>query len=148
MNRKVLAVVATSLFATLILASPLSAAQTATKKSIRIDSDVRGSEHCTGKFLLLLGTDGDVGKVECTRTFSEFKKTPEGLEFLPYTERTKFTGKTGTFLLRGESRSFALGFGSYASTSGTWSAVSGTGTYSGIRGRGRWAGCTARPRAS
>jgi hypothetical protein len=140
MNRKVLAFAATCLFAALIVASPFSAAQVATTKSIRIDSDVRGSEHCTGKFLLQLGTDGDAGKVECTRTFGNYKKTPEGLEFLPYRETTTFTGKAGTLVLRSDGRSWEVGFGSYVSTSGTWSVVSGTGAYAGMQGRGRSVG--------
>jgi hypothetical protein len=62
MNRKVLAVAATCLVAALVLAAPLSAAQIATNKSIRIDSTTRGGEHCTGKFFLQLGKDGDRGK--------------------------------------------------------------------------------------
>jgi hypothetical protein len=135
-----LAVAATCLFGVLALTSPLSAAQVATKNSIRIDSDVRGAEHCTGKFFLYLGTDGDLGKVKCTRVEGEYKKSPEGLQFLPTKETITFTGNAGTLVLRADVRSWEGGFGTYKSTSGTWSIVSGTGTYAGMRGRGRSVG--------
>ncbi|HEU5009472.1 MAG TPA: hypothetical protein VFT33_02115 [Gaiellaceae bacterium] len=138
MNRKVLA--ATCLFAALVLGSPLSAAPLATKKSIRIDSTTRGGEHCTGKFFLQLGKDGDGGKVECRMFNEKEKKTPDGLEYLAYEQETTFTGKAGTLAFHVVARAYDLGFGTHVNESGTWSAVSGTGTYDGTKGRGRWVG--------
>ena len=70
------------------------------------------------------------------RMLGDTKKTPDGLEYLPYKEKTTFTGKAGTLILRSDVRSWELGFGSYKGTSGTWSVVSGTGAYAGMRGRG------------
>jgi hypothetical protein len=140
MNRKVVTIAAIGLFAALSLGSPLSAAPVATKKSIRIDATVVGGEHCTGKFVLQLGTTGDGGRLECRSSDTGYAKTPEGLEFLQYTERATFTGKAGTFVLRVVGRGYDLGFGTHINTSGTWSVVSGTGDYSGMRGRGRFIG--------
>lgn len=140
MSREVLAVAAISIVAALWLGSPLSAAPAATKKSIRIDVTAVGGEHCTGKFVLQLGTNGDGGKLECRSSDTGYTKTPEGLEFLEYTERATFTGKSGTFVLRVVGRGYDLGFGTHINTSGTWSVVSGTGDYAGMRGRGRFIG--------
>ena len=139
MNRRVF-VVAATLFAALVAGSPLSAAPAATKKAIRIDSTTRGTEHTTGKFILVLGKDGDLGRVESLSSGEHYTKTPDGLEYLAWKERATFTGKAGTFVLRIVGRAFKVGFGTQTNESGTWSATSGTGTYAGISGRGSWVG--------
>jgi hypothetical protein len=140
MNGKIVTITAIGLFAALSLGSPLSAAPDAAKKSIRIDSTTRGTEHSTGKFILLLGKDGDGGKVESLSSNEHYTKTQEGLEYLAFTERATFTGKAGTFVLRILGRGYKVGFGTHVNSSGTWSAASGTGTYAAIRGRGSWVG--------
>jgi hypothetical protein len=140
MNREVLIVTAIGIVAALSLGSPLNAAPVATKKLIRIDSTARGVESCSGKFILQLGTGGDLGKVHCTRSFGKDTTTPDGLVYDAIKQKTSFTGRDGTFVIVSVGRSYDVGYGNAGNWSGTWSVVSGTGTYAGMRGHGTWVG--------
>jgi hypothetical protein len=130
----------------LSLSAPLGAAPVVTKKQIKIDSRTRGIDAGTGKFVLQLGTGGDLGTVTFTRSFrpggdKEFT-APDGQHYFIATETDTLKGRNGTLVIDAVGPAYQLGggFGNYENWNGKWSIVSGTGDYSGLRGGGRYFG--------
>ena len=148
MNRNVVVVAAIGALAYLCFASALTAGPATSTKSFRMDTASRGTNHFTGKFILQLGTAGDLGRMEGQTSDEKYAKTPDGLEFLSYNERDTFTGKAGAFVLRIVGRGYNVGGGTNVNTSGTWSVARGTGMYAGMHGRGRWAGVHSQAKLS
>jgi hypothetical protein len=122
MNRKVLAVAATCLFAALVLASPLGATPAA-KKLIKIDSRTRGVESGSGKFIRQLGTGGDLGTVTFTRSFrprgDKEVIAPDGQHYFIATETDTLKGRNGTLVIHAVGPAYQLGGGSAITRFGT-----------------------------
>lgn len=110
------------------------------RKPIKIDLQATGFEHQTGKFLLSLGTDGDIGKAENRLVAARRGKTPDGWEFNNVRRTTTLTGKQGTLEIAWQGRAYEMGYGESDVREGTWSIVKGTGNYTGIHGGGTWKG--------
>ena len=145
MKRKVLTFAAIGILAALSFGSPLGATPAA-KKAIKIDSRTRGVDSGSGKFILQLGTGGDLGNVTFTRSFrpggDKSVIAPDGQQYFIATETDTLKGKNGTLVTRAVGPVYQLGggFGNYENWNGKWSIVSGTGDYSGLRGGGRYFG--------
>jgi hypothetical protein len=110
------------------------------RKPIKIDMQAEGFEHQTGKFLLSLGTDGDLGKAENRLVGARRGKTPDGWEFNRVKRTTTLTGKQGTLEIAWQGRAYEMAYGERDVREGTWSIVKGTGKYAGIHGGGTWKG--------
>jgi hypothetical protein len=110
------------------------------RKPIKIDLQAEGFEHQTGKFLLSLGIDGDIGKAESRLVSARRGKTPDGWEFNNVKRTTTLTGKQGTLEIAWQGRAYEMGYGDSDVREGTWSIVKGTGRYAGIHGGGTWKG--------
>lgn len=145
MRRKALTFAAIGFLAALSFGSPLGATP-AGKKAIKIDSQTRGVASGSGKFILQLGTGGDLGTVTFTRSFrptgEKVTIAPDGQHYVIATETDTLKGRNGTLVIRAVGPSYLVGggFGNYENWSGKWSIVSGTGDYSGLRGGGRYFG--------
>jgi transposase InsO family protein len=66
------------------------------RPSVRGIARLQGSEHCTGKFLLSLGADGDIGKAEGRTVSSGKGTTPEGWVFNSFKVTATLTGDRRT----------------------------------------------------
>ena len=145
MRRKALTFAAIGILAALSFGSPLGATPAA-KKAIKIDSQTRGVDSGSGKFIMQLGTGGDLGTVTFTRSFRPglYKQftAPDGQHYFIITETDTLKGKNGTLVTRAVGSIYQIGgvFGNYENWNGKWSIVSGTGDYSGLRGGGRYFG--------
>jgi hypothetical protein len=129
---------------TALLTTSAATGATQSRTAIRIDVQAQGYESCTGKFLLSLGIDGDVGKTECHLDFGASGETPDGFSFDKVTLRSTFTGKAGTLVIIATGRIYDIGFGNSDVWEGTWRIVRGTDRYAAIHGGGAWKGADNR----